>query len=308
MKSEIITLTADQAYQIPLRLDAFLFREIPGYSRTYFHDLIIQGMVVLNDHPVKKPSMLVKTGDIIKVSLIIKQYQVEPFPVDFKVVAQHDDFLIIDKPAGLVVHQAHAHDATPTLVNGLLYYFKDFASFDSLERPGIVHRIDKDTSGLLLIAKNHISQVALSALFKERCIKKTYLAVVHGHPPREGTIDYPIGRSIKERHKMSHQGFCAREAKTDYEVLVYYEDAALVAARLITGRTHQIRVHFAALGYPLIGDATYGKRSNLIHRQALHAWKLSFNYREKNYAFRCDVPDDMKRLLQQLNENISLKK
>lgn len=286
----------------PCRLDRFLFSSFPAYSRTYFHDLIEQGKVTVNGRQVTKPSLTLKQNDTVAVTFSVKTYNVDPIAVDFKVIDTQQDFLIIDKPAGLIVHQAHTGDTTPTLVNGLLYHFKEFTAFDDAQRPGIVHRIDKDTSGLLLIARNQIAQKKLAALFKLRSIKKTYLAVVHGQPNDHGVIDLPIGRSFKERHKMSHVGFCQREAHTTYKVLARYADTALVAVDLITGRTHQIRVHFAAIGHPLVGDKTYGKPSSLINRQALHAWKMAFEYGEKQYTYCSALPSDMKQLLAHLNK------
>ncbi|MFA6527175.1 MAG: RluA family pseudouridine synthase [Candidatus Babeliales bacterium] len=301
MKNEPITLVFNASDEQPSRLDRFLFSALPTYSRTYFHDLIERGLVKVNSRQVTKPSLTLKHNDSITVELLIKSYNVEPFAVDFKVLDTQDDFIVIDKPAGLVVHQAHTGDTAPSLVNGLLYHFKEFTAFDDAQRPGIVHRIDKDTSGLLLVARHHIAQKELSALFKQRAIKKTYLAVVHGHPNQQGTIDLPIGRSFKERHKMSHAGFCSRSAHTEYTVLARYADTALVAVNLITGRTHQIRVHFAAIGHPLVGDKTYGKPSPLINRQALHAWKMAFEYKGKMHTYHNILPADMKQLLSQLN-------
>lgn len=279
------------------RLDRFLFSALPAYSRTYFHDLVERGCVIVNGKSVNKPSFTLRSGDTVSVQLSVKTYNAQPSPVDFRIVDTQEDFIIVDKPAGLVVHQAHTGDTAPTLVNGLLYHFKEFTAFDDMQRPGIVHRIDKDTSGLLLVARHPAAQQALAAMFKQRSIKKTYLAIVHGHPAQEGTIDLPIGRSFKERHKMSHAGFCQKPALTRYRVLARYADSSLVAVDLITGRTHQIRVHFAAIGHGLIGDKTYGKPSDLIKRQALHAWKISFEHGGEKYAYHCPVPLDMKELL-----------
>lgn len=300
--NEPITLIYEPSDGQTSRLDRFLFSAFPLYSRTYFHDLVQQGLVSINGRQVVKASSTVRPNDSIIVQFSVKTYNVDPVAVDFKVIATHEDFIVIDKPAGLVVHQAHTGDTTPSLVNGLLYHFKEFAAFDDMQRPGIIHRIDKDTSGLLLVARHPAAQTALSEMFRQRTVKKTYLAVVHGQPDDHGIINLPIGRSYKERHKMSHTGFCQKAALTHYHTLARYPETALIAADLITGRTHQIRVHCTAIGHSLVGDKTYGKKSDLINRQALHAWKIAFEYKGQHYAYCSTLPDDMKQLVSQLRE------
>lgn len=283
------------------RLDKFLFSQFPEYSRAYFQELIDQGMVLINQKPVIKSNYSIKPNDRVSITFKTKQSNLNPVHVAFQVLAQTDDFLIINKPAGLLVHQSASDPNETTLVNGLLYHFKEIGLFDDTQRPGIVHRIDKQTSGLLLVARHPKAHIALSALFKTRHISKTYLAVVKGHPPKEGTIDYPIGRHVTQRHKMTIYGINSRPAITNYKVLAYYKDSALIAASIITGRTHQIRVHCAAIGHGLLGDATYGHETHLIKRQALHAWKMSFEFKEVQHSYCHPVPDDMKELLKQLN-------
>lgn len=220
-------------------------------------------------------------------------------PVDFGIVDQQPDFFVINKPAGLVVHPTQSALEEVTLVNGLLHRFAEFQGFEDKERPGIVHRLDKNTSGLMLIARNQKAQIELASMFKNRQIHKTYLALVSNHPPQKGTVDLPIGRHPHERHKMSTFGIEARPALTHYNVLKYYNDSTLIAANIVTGRTHQIRVHCAAIGHGLIGDATYGVSSKLIDRQALHAWKISFEYKGKLHEYTQPVPDDFKNALKQ---------
>ena len=283
------------------RVDRFLSQYCEGCSRSYMQDLISSGFVRLNNIVLNKSNYKIKQGDNIEVSFPeVREASAVPKDVEFEIVDEQDDFVIINKPAGLIVHPAASDPEAVTLVHGLLYRFKELDSFDSKERPGIVHRLDKDTSGLLVVARNRQAQTTLSDMFKNRKVYKTYLAVVSGHPDREGTIDLPVGRHPVERHKMSHVSYEGREALTTYRVLAYYKDCSLVTATIHTGRTHQIRVHFAAIGHGLIGDVVYGKVSKIINRQALHAWKLSFEYLGCKYSYCVPVPEDFVDLLKSI--------
>ena len=302
------------------RIDAVLTRLYPDYSRSYFQRIIDQQAILINNSVVKKSSIVVKAGDIISVCFPQTVLpNLEPLQVDFDVIDIQDDFIVIYKPAGLSVHPSPTADAAaPTLVNGLLYRFKELgSSFADLERPGIVHRLDKDTTGLLIIARNERACAKISTMFVNRQIHKTYLALVIGHPlQRQGSIDFDIGRDPVERHKMSHRGICSRSALTHYKVLAYYNEpkpatknvplsqqgSALVELNIITGRTHQIRVHMAAIGHWLLGDAVYGKPSDLIARQALHAHKISFEYNGQQYVYEQSLPADMQTLVDGFTE------
>ena len=292
------TLTHDGMLGVSCRLDAFLAQHLNDCSRSYLQKLISSQCVTINELPAKKASQKIKTGDVITVSFPIHvPVEIKPEQVEFDIVDIQDDFLIVNKPAGLVVHHSKEGKEPVALVNGLLYRFKEFEAFDDNERPGIVHRIDKNTSGLLIVARTPQAQATLSQMFKDRKMHKEYLAVVKGHPDRSGKIDLPIGRHPRERHKMSHASYDGRDALTYYEVLAYYEDASLLKVHIITGRTHQVRVHCAAIGHGLLGDELYGVSSKLIKRQALHAWKLSFEYKGKTYQYSVPVPADLKKLL-----------
>lgn len=284
-----------------VRLDQHLIATYPDYSRSYFQKLIDQGAILVNDKPGTKASYKLKPNDTITIYFATThEYQLAPqAAVQLNIIYEHEDFIIINKQAGLLVHPASTTTADePTLVGGLLHYFSEMSSFNDNQRPGIVHRLDKDTSGIILVARTPLAQIAFANLFKDRKMSKTYLAIVRGEPERSGTIDYPIGRHPHVRHKMSHVGIASREATTHYKTQQYFDGYALVQAMPVTGRTHQIRVHFAAIGHGLIGDGVYGYQSKLINRHALHASALSFRYKEKDYSFSAALPEDFQPLLQ----------
>lgn len=272
-----------QEGDIAQRLDLFLIKKFPSYSRSYFQNLIEDNLIKINSKAAPKSSYLLKKQDEIDIEFPPQQpLEIIPQKVDFDIVDTKEDFLIINKPAGLIVHHSQSNKDQITLVHGLLYLFKEFKEFSDTIRPGIIHRLDKDTSGLIIIARNTPSQISLASLFKERIIKKTYYALVSGHPSPQGTINAPIGRHPKERHKMSVHGLEKRESITHYTVLKYFKDTALVELHPITGRTHQIRVHLASIGHGILGDSTYGHKSKLISRQALHAKKSNSNIKISN--------------------------
>ncbi|MFH1461466.1 MAG: RluA family pseudouridine synthase [bacterium] len=283
------------------RIDKYLFGIYPEYSRTYFQDLVHRNFIAVNSNFKIKNNYKLKFNDQIEINFPkIIQYDLSPQEVEFEVVAIEDDFIIVNKPSGLVVHPSDNNKEEISLVHGLLYKFKELENFNDEQRPGIVHRIDRGTSGLLIVARNTRSQIKFSNMFKDRNIKKTYLAVVKGHPPKEGKIDFAIGRHTVKKHLMSHMGYDSKPALTYYKVLQYYKNESLVEIRIITGRTHQIRVHFAAIGHGLIGDDSYGYQSKLISRPALHAHKISFEYKGQKFEYKKEVPQDFEELLNNL--------
>lgn len=296
-------ITCDSPNFEPIRIDKFLFEKFPDFSRAYFQKLIDFGMILVNSKTVNKSNYKLKKNDALEVNFPEeKQFDLKPRKVDFEIVDIQPEFIVINKPAGLVVHPSQKTQVDETtLINGLLYQFQELKQFENSERPGIVHRLDKGTSGLLLIARNPKALIKFSDMFKNREVKKTYLAVVKGHPPKTGKIDYAIGRHPFKSHKMSHMGYHAKKALTYYEVLAYYKDCALVEVKIVTGRTHQIRVHFSAIGHKLLGDDIYGCKSEFIERPALHAWKLSFEFKEQKFKYLKQIPDDIKNLLKNLN-------
>ena len=213
-----------------------------------------------------------------------------------RILYEHTDFFIVYKPAGILVHAPTHYSEIPTLVDWLVHECKELASVGYADRPGIVHRLDKDTSGILVVPRNNCAHAYFSRLFAQRLMSKKYLALVHGNPPETGIIDYAITRHPTQKHKMTHTMGFGREATTHYQVLEYFADSALVEVHPVTGSTHQIRVHFASIGHPIMGDAVYGTHCESISRQALHAYQLSFIYQDQYYSFWHDMPLDMKNL------------
>jgi 23S rRNA pseudouridine1911/1915/1917 synthase len=290
---------------IPRRLDVFLHHQIPSYSRSFFQTLIAAGNVKINNKIISKPSYNTKGGDTILVTLTVPPIPPSATCYDFlnnfnvKIIFTHEHFFIIEKPAGLIIHKTSTQSEA-TLVDWLLYYCHEIKKVGNVERPGIVHRLDKDTSGLLIIARTNYAHTIFGDMFKNRTIHKTYYAVVEGTPPAEGIINFPIARHSSERHRMTHKIPSGRSAITHYKTITYFKNHALLELKPITGRTHQIRVHCAAIGHPLVGDKVYGSSSKLIGRHALHAGKISFAFDGQDYNFNSPLPEDFEQLLKKL--------
>jgi 23S rRNA pseudouridine1911/1915/1917 synthase len=283
------------------RLDKYVAEQCQ-ISRSYAQKLIDDGQVAVNGHAAKSSQKL-NVGDRIVVNIPPPSIiSLSPEDIPLKVVYEDNDLLVIDKPAGLVVHPAAGH-RSGTLVNAILARCPDLGSINGTIRPGIVHRLDKDTSGLMMVAKNEAAQINLSRQIKQRSIKKGYLALVLGHlSPERGVIEAPIGRHPKDRKRMAVISG-GREARTEYRVIKYFDDYTLVEAMPETGRTHQIRVHFAAIGHPIFGDHIYGKRSPLLGRQFLHAHRLGFKLPSSGefVEFRAGLSPDLEEVLKQLD-------
>ncbi|KKP24181.1 MAG: Pseudouridine synthase [candidate division TM6 bacterium GW2011_GWF2_28_16] len=300
-KTELITCTQEDLQH--KRLDKLLFSKYPDLSRSYFQELINKNLITVNSNSKIKPSYKFKKNDLITINFPkITQYNVKAQDINFDIIDIKPDFIIVNKPAGLVVHPSDNNKDEVSLVHGLLYKFKEFNDFDDNQRPGIVHRIDRGTSGLLIVARNMKSQIKFSKMFKDRHIKKTYIAVVSGHPPKEGKIDYPIGRHPSKSHLMSHKSYNSKPALTYYKVLEYFKNESLVEIKIVTGRTHQIRVHMAAIGHGLLGDGYYGYLSKFISHPALHAFKLSFDYKCETFEYECKIPEDINFLINNLEK------
>ncbi len=286
------------------RLDRYLASQLPDHSRSEIQRWIKEGLVRVNQRQAK-PSLPLEPGDII--TLTIPQpppTHIQPENIPLTILYQDEDVIAIDKPAGLVVHPAAGH-ASGTLVNAILYHFPDLEGVGEGGRPGIVHRLDKDTSGIILVARNARAHRHLQAQFKDRTIHKTYLALVHGHlEPPQGIIDAAIGRHPRHRQRMAvvppDKG---RAARTEYQVLDFYGPTSLVQAHPLTGRTHQIRVHLAALGHPIVGDAIYGRRDAYhLGRHFLHAHGLRFRRPADNtwVELESPLPPELQALLDRL--------
>ena len=304
------TVSVQEAGQ---RLDRYLTQQFSSYYRTFFQQLIQQEMVSINNKKKVKPKTLTKSDDLITVTfplVITKRPQKEiPKDLDISIVHTDEHFLVINKPVNLMVHPPTITSDDFTLIDWLMHTFQEITNVGFADRPGIVHRLDKDTSGIMLVARNNCALTMLGDMFRKRTIKKTYLAIVSGHPEKEGTITLSIKRHSIKRNTMvavppeTKTNGTLRSACTHYRVLHYFDDCSLVEVKPVTGRTHQIRVHFAALGHPLIGDHVYGKKSKKLGRQALHAYKLSFEFNGKQYSFCQDPPQDFKNFLEKIRNH-----
>jgi len=271
-----MTLYADVAGE---RLDAFLARSVENLSRSGAQKLLEEGCILRNGKPGKKNDKL-NTGDKLEVTMPEpKAVDIVPKQMALDIVYEDDDLLVINKPKGLVVHPAAGHQ-DDTLVNGLLYALgDDLSGINGELRPGIVHRIDKDTSGLLAVAKNDLAHAVLASQLKDHSMARTYEAIVCGNLKEDaGTVDAPIGRHPTDRKKMSVNARNGRSAVTHWEVVSRYRGYTHVRCKLETGRTHQIRVHMAHIGHPILGDTVYGRKKPELGQesQVLHAGVLCF--------------------------------
>ena len=288
------------------RLDSFLAeKNTAKYTRSFIGKMIEENLVLYNGKP-SKASTKVKTGDRIEL------FEKEPEPLAVKgeeipleIVYEDDDLMVINKPRGMVVHPAPGH-TSGTLVNAVLSHAgESLSSINGVLRPGIVHRIDKDTSGLILVCKNDFSHKALAKQLEEHSITRRYHAICSGRLKEEqGTVSAPIGRDEKNRKQQAINYKHGKEAITHYRLLENLQNASLLECRLETGRTHQIRVHMKSIGHPLLGDPLYGPKKNLyaIKGQALHAMVLGFVHpRSEEYMeFSADYPEDFQKLLNKL--------
>jgi len=285
-----------------IRIDLYLTQQEICPSRSQIRNLISQGKIKVNGNPVK-PSYILKNGDVIDLSLpenIELKIKAEAIPLD--IIYEDEYLVVVNKPADMIVHPA-GKIRSGTLVNALLYHCQDSLSgIGGVIRPGIVHRLDKNTSGLMVAAKNDFAHLDLSRQIQEHQVTKKYITLVHGNLKDDsGIIDAPIGRNLKNRKKMAVTEGKNREAITHFKVLKRFSGYTLVEATLRTGRTHQIRVHLAFIGYSIVGDQLYGrKRQGLnINRQALHSYVLGFVHPEskKYMEFSAPLPQDIQELI-----------
>ncbi|UYO36862.1 RluA family pseudouridine synthase [Bacillus zhangzhouensis] len=288
------------------RLDKFLSTTEPEWSRTQIQQWLKDGLIKVNGKQVKA-NYKVQAGDQIKVEIPDPEaLDVEAEPMDLDIYYEDADVLVVNKPRGMVVHPAPGH-VSGTLVNGLMAHCTDLSGINGVMRPGIVHRIDKDTSGLLMVAKNDMAHESLVNQLVAKTVTRKYTAVVHGIIQHDtGTIDAPIGRDKKDRQSMTVTKENAKQAVTHFDVIERFKDFTVVECRLETGRTHQIRVHMKYIGYPLAGDPKYGPRKTVdFNGQLLHAGVLGFDHpRTGEYIeFTAPIPADMQAFIDSLRNN-----
>ena len=288
-----------------IRLDRFLANKLPEYSRSRLQQLVRTGFVRLNG-ATTRPRHLVRSGDKIELTEApLERIDNQPEPIPLEVLFEDKDIIVINKPPGLVVHPGAGH-RQHTLVNALLSHCPTLSGIGGEERPGIVHRLDKETSGCLVVAKNDWAHRELSRQFAERRVEKIYLALVAGELRKEaGVIEERIGRHPVRRQRMSVASARGRPAKTDYRVVCSGDQASLVECRLHSGRTHQIRVHLHHLGHPVLGDKVYAAHlAKNFPRHMLHAWKLGFRHpcSGESKSFEAPLPDDFTTAMKIIRE------
>lgn len=311
----VIDIKVDGLYK---RADIYLSTKL-NLSRNRVQDYIKNGRILLN-YKIFKPSTSLKSGDIItgEVETEPENIDLKPFDYQLKILFEDDWLIVIDKEKGIVVHPAKGHK-DDTIVNALLNHCKDLKGIGCKLRPGIVHRLDKDTSGVMVIAKEEKSYYELQKQFKERLVEKKYLALIYGTPKKmEDTIITGIGRSESDRKRFSVKQ-SGKEAVSQYKVLATNKEVSLVEINIKTGRTHQIRVHMSYIGHPIIGDSVYGKKNyggfikdrqllsmiEKIEGQALLSYSLSFYHpvTKKYLSFNASIPEEMKKIIEYIDKN-----
>ncbi len=295
--------------EVGQRLDRYLTTMLGDLSRTSVQQLIANGSALVNGQKSKAGYML-RDGDEIQLSAItppISTGPARPTAIDLEIVYEDADLLVVNKPAGMVVHPAPGHH-DDTLVNALLAYLPDLQESEETLRPGIVHRLDKDTTGLIIVAKNARAQAALLEQMKQHTIIKRYLALVEGNVALDqGSIDAPIGRDPRHRQQMAITAVGSREARTYFKVLERYTRHTLLLLQLETGRTHQIRLHLKAIGHPVVADQVYGSGNIFkrvpLNRQFLHAYQLRFThpFSGETLELEAPLPADLQAVLDQKN-------
>jgi len=296
------------------RLDLYLSSSFPDHSRNFLQKMITQGDILVNGKTVSR-HYKVKEKDVVTINLpTVKHYRAFPEKIPLDIIYEDEAVIVLNKPAGIVVHPA-CGNYSGTLVNALLYHFPNLTrgKFPDINRVGLVHRLDKDTSGVMVVAKNNTSLSRLAKQFENRKVEKVYLALVFGkiiNP--EGSIEAPVGRKITDRRKMAVTSISSRQAITDFRVREILGDFTLLEVRPKTGRTHQIRVHLAHIGHPVVGDGEYGRpapKNWRVNRQLLHAYKLGFIHPVKKdwVRFTAPLPKDFKKVIAKLKKDMKIK-
>ncbi|MGM0602501.1 MAG: RluA family pseudouridine synthase [Bacillota bacterium] len=301
MEEKTIKVKAEDSEQ---RIDKFLARKLTGKSRSYIQKLIENGSITVDGNKIHK-SYEIKENQLIKIEISdIKKADIKAVEMDLNVIYEDKDILVLNKKPGIVVHPAPGH-RNDTIVNALMAYTDDLSGINGVKRPGIVHRLDMDTSGVLIVAKNDHSHKNLVEQFKKRETEKYYLALLKGNIPYEkGKIDAPIGRDPSSRKKMAVRKRHSKKAVSRFKIKEEFKNYTLVEVKIETGRTHQIRVHFSYMGYPVAGDKKYGNvdKKLSISRQMLHAYRLIITHPAtgEKMEFRAELPDDFSDILNKL--------
>ncbi|MEG0176714.1 RluA family pseudouridine synthase [Anaerorhabdus sp.] len=286
------------------RLDKVLCARSEDFSRARIQQLLDQGLIHVNDE-IKKNNYKVRCGDEVEIEIPeVKELEAFPQDLNLDIIYEDEDIIVINKPKGMVVHPG-AGNPDHTLVNGLLYHCKDLSGINGVLRPGIVHRIDKDTTGCIVACKNDMAHEAISKQLSNKTCTRDYIAIVHGELPHEyGTIDAPIGRDSRDRQKMTVTDKNARDAVTHFRVEERFKGFTLVSFKLETGRTHQIRVHMQYIGFPIVGDPKYSLRNTRqdTQGQALHAQSLTLVHprTHETMTFEAPLPDYFKALIEEM--------
>lgn len=300
MKEEIYLTVSDIKESI--RIDKYLSEQL-DFTRSKVQKLIDSDNIIVNSNKIKN-SYKVSNGDEIKVIDEVDEQNIKPEKMDIDIVYEDDDIIVINKESGVVVHPAPGN-YSKTLVNGLMYLNKDLSKVNGEFRLGIVHRIDKDTSGLLIVAKNDKSHSTLAEDLKSHMIKRKYIALVEGVINHSaGTIDAPIGRDLKDRKKMGVTSINSKSAITHFKVIERYKNASLIECELETGRTHQIRVHMKYIGHPIVNDPVYGKCIYQDFGQLLHAKEIEFSHpiTKNHMKFEAKTPSRFLEILEKYKE------
>lgn len=282
------------------RIDSFLNEVIEDATRSYIQKIIDGGYVEITGKKTTKSGNKLKGTETIVVNLPEDEtLDLIPEDIPLEIIYEDSDIVVINKAPNMVVHPAHGN-YNGTLVNALLYHIKDLSTINGVIRPGIVHRLDKDTSGVIVVAKHDEAHTTLSDMFKEKTLEKTYVCIAKGiFKDKSGRIETLIGRDSRDRKKMAVVTENGKIAISNYEVLDESKNYSLVKVRIETGRTHQIRVHMKSLNHPILGDSTYGNSSDGIDRQMLHAYRLKFTHpiSKKEMVVTAPIPEDFKRAL-----------
>lgn len=288
MKIEKILIEAEDEGS---RIDKFLNEYFPDLSRSFLQNIIKEGNVLISEKEIK-PNYKLREGDLIIINLPqLKEIETLPENIKLDILYEDQDIIVVNKPQGMVVHPAHGN-YTGTLVNGLLYHCRDLSGINGVLRPGIVHRIDKDTSGVLVAAKNDAAHISLSLQLKEHSMNRIYNCIVYGHfKENEFTVDKPLGRDKNDRKKIAIRQD-GKKAVSHFKVLEEYKNFSLLECILETGRTHQIRVHLSSMSHPIVGDKVYGIHSEKfkLNGQLLHARVLGFNHPRSNIYMEFEAP------------------